>query len=240
MGIGDTRAVALSGRRWDAWRRRAEGEMHRVSAWLDARSAPVVATVLFAIAGLGYALLWAALAHHGVALLQRPVEQRGARPRHRARPLVGRLRPAVAARRATGLRGPPGAGDGDRPRPRPRDHRAEGSSYKAFGLILAPVATVMAASVLFALDAVARRWRYSEARRVALALPRGSASSARRLLGPPRGLHRPRARGLGGAGSRSRRRRRPAPRRLAARPRHRLRAPGPAGGGTGGGAVRVA
>ena len=132
--------------------------MHRVSAWLDARSAPVVATVLFAIAGLGYALLWATLAHHGWhsysdlwnsaglslsighghwSAVYAPPSQLDAPPGFEVL-----LAPVMVAGHALGL----------------ATTNAEGTSYKAFGLILAPVATVMAASVLFALDAVARRW----------------------------------------------------------------------------------
>ena len=147
--------------------------MHRVSAWLDARSAPVVATVLFAIAGLGYALLWATLAHRGWhsysdlwnsaglslaighghwSAVYAPPSQLDAPPGFEVL-----LAPVMVAGHALGL----------------ATTRAEGTSYKAFGLILAPVATVMAASVLFALDAVARAWRYSEARRLALSLVAG-------------------------------------------------------------------
>jgi len=147
--------------------------MHRVSAWLDARSAPVVATVLLAIAGLGYALLWATLAHRGwhsysdlwnsagLALsvghghwsaVYAPPSQLDAPPGFEVL-----LAPVMVAGHALGL----------------ATTSAEGTSYKAFGLILAPVATVMAASVLFALDAVARRWGYSEARRLALSLVAG-------------------------------------------------------------------
>ena len=147
--------------------------MHRVSAWLDARSAPVVATVLLAIAGLGYALLWATLAHRGWhsysdlwnsaglslsighghwSAVYAPPSQLDAPPGFEFL-----LAPVMVAGHALGL----------------ATTSAEGTSYKAFGLILAPVATVMAASVLFALDAVARRWGYSEARRLALALVAG-------------------------------------------------------------------
>ncbi len=50
---------------------------------------------------------------------------------------------------------------------------AEGSGYKAFSFILTPVATIMAGSVLFALDAIARWWGYSEARRLALSFVAG-------------------------------------------------------------------
>ena len=147
--------------------------MHRVSAWLDARSAPVVATVLCAVAGLGYALLWASLAHHGWrsysdlwnsaglslsighghwSSVYAPPSQLDAPPGFEVL-----LAPVMVVGHALGL----------------GTTSATGSSYKAFGLILAPVATVMAATVLFALDAVARRWGYSEPRRLALSLVAG-------------------------------------------------------------------
>jgi hypothetical protein len=50
---------------------------------------------------------------------------------------------------------------------------AQGNSYTIWLLFLPPVATVMAASVLFALDAIARRWGYSKAKRVALSAVAG-------------------------------------------------------------------
>jgi hypothetical protein len=45
--------------------------------------------------------------------------------------------------------------------------------YPVFWLVLAPVCTVLASSVLFALDAVARTWSLPEGRRVALSLVAG-------------------------------------------------------------------
>ena len=150
-----------------------EGEMHRLAAWFDARSAPFVATVLFAVAGLGYSLLWAALAHRGWhsysdlwnsaglalsvghghwAAVYAPPSQLDAPPGFEFL-----LAPFMVVGHALGL----------------GTTQAEGSSYKAFGLILAPLATVMAASVLFALDAIARRWGFSEARRFALSMVAG-------------------------------------------------------------------
>ena len=144
--------------------------MHRVSAWLDARSAPFIATVLFAVAGLGYALLWGSLAHRGWhsysdlwndaglalsighghwAAVYAPPPQLDAPPGFEFL-----LAPVMVVGHALGFGSP----------------LAESTSYKAFGLILAPVATVMAASVLFALDAIARRWGFSEARRFALSM----------------------------------------------------------------------
>ena len=175
--------------------------MHRVAAWFDARSAPFVATVLVAVAGLGYSLLWAALAHRGWhsysdlwnsaglalsvghghwAAVYAPPSQLDVPPGFEFL-----LAPFMVVGHALGL----------------GTTQAEGSSYKAFGLILAPLATVMAAGVLFALDAIARRWEFSEARRFA-ALHDGRARRGQcgRLLGASRGLHRRGTRAVGGSG----------------------------------------
>jgi hypothetical protein len=51
----------------------------------------------------------------------------------------------------------------------------EGHTFTIWLLLLPPIATVMAASVLFALDAVARRWGYSNAKRLALSAVAGVA-----------------------------------------------------------------
>jgi len=132
-----------------------------------------VASVLFAAAGLAYAFGWATLAHRGwhsysdlwnsagLALsighghwsaVYAPPSQLDAPPGFEFL-----LAPVMVVGHALGL----------------ATTSAEGTSYKAFGLILAPVATLMAASVLFALDAIARSWGYSEARRLALSLVAG-------------------------------------------------------------------
>ena len=50
---------------------------------------------------------------------------------------------------------------------------AEGHTYTIWLLLLPPVATVLAANVLFALDAIARRWGYSDANRLALSAMAG-------------------------------------------------------------------
>ena len=70
---------------------------------------------------------------------------------------------------------------------------AEGNGFKAFGLILAAVATVMGGSVLFALDAMARYWELLR-RQAARPLRRGGTRRGERrcVLGPSRGLHRSR------------------------------------------------
>jgi hypothetical protein len=50
---------------------------------------------------------------------------------------------------------------------------AQGHTYAIWLLLLPPIATIMAASVLFALDAIARRWGYSNAKRLALSAVAG-------------------------------------------------------------------
>ena len=173
--------------------------MRRVSAWLGARSAPVVA-----------------------ACSSPPPGSRTRSSGRRSR--TGAGSPTATCGTAPGWPSPSGTATGPRctRHPPSSTHRpgfdfllapvmvvghalglattsAEGTSYKAFGLILAPVATLMAGSVLFALDAIARSWGLSEARRLALALVAGlgvvsaavfwviprTASRWRSCCGPP-------------------------------------------------------
>jgi len=147
--------------------------MKGVSAWIDARRAPVRATLLFAAGGLFYTLFWVTHARHGwhaysdlwnsagLALavghghwsaVYAPPSQLDSPPGFEFL-----LAPVMVAGHALGL----------------GTTVAEGSGYKAFSFILTPVATIMAGSVLFALDAIARWWGYSEARRLALSLVAG-------------------------------------------------------------------
>jgi hypothetical protein len=147
--------------------------MSGVSAWIDARRPPVRATLLFAAAGLFYTLFWVTHARHGWhaygdlwnsaglalavghghwASVYAPPSQLDAAPGFEFL-----LAPVMVAGHALGL----------------GTTVAEGSGYKAFSFILTPVATIMAGSVLFALDAIARRWGYSETRRLALSFVAG-------------------------------------------------------------------
>jgi hypothetical protein len=147
--------------------------MRRVSSWVDARSVPVTVTVLLAAAGFFYALVWASVAHHGwqsysdlwnsagLALavghghwsaVYAPPSQLDAPPGFEFL-----LAPIMVVGHALGL----------------GTTAAEGNGYKAFQVVLAPVATAMASSVLFAMDATARRWDVPEARRYALAVVAG-------------------------------------------------------------------
>jgi hypothetical protein len=149
--------------------------MRRVSAWVDARSAPVTVTVLFAAGALVYTLVWAFAAGHnhhwqqysdlwnsaGVAFqighghfstVYAPPSQLDAPPglEFLLAPLI------VAGHDVFGL----------------GVWRGEGSS-EPFSLILSVAGTLVASTVLFALDAVARAWELSDTRRLALSLVAG-------------------------------------------------------------------
>jgi hypothetical protein len=147
--------------------------MRRLSSWIDARSIPFMVTMFLAVAGSAYSLFWSALAHHGwhsysdlwnsagLALslghghwtaVYAPSSQLDAPPGFEYL-----LAPVMVVGHGLGL----------------GTTLAEGNGFKAFGLILVAVATVMGGSVLFALDAVARSWEYSEAKRLALSAVAG-------------------------------------------------------------------
>ena len=147
--------------------------MRRLSSWVDERSAPVTATTIFVAAGLVYTVMWSALARHGWqsvsdlwnsadiglaishghwATVYGPGSQLDAPPG-----LEFALAPFMALGHALGLRTAAEMHHG----------------YAVFWLVLVPVVTVLASSVLFALDAVARRWRLSEAERLGLSLVSG-------------------------------------------------------------------
>ncbi len=160
--------------------------MRRLSSWIDARSIPLVVTMFLAVAGSAYSLFWSALAHHGWqdysdlwnsaglalsvghghwAAVYAPSSQLDAPPGFEYL-----LAPVMVLGHGLGL----------------GTTLAEGNGFKAFGLILVAVATVMGGSVLFALDAVARLWDYSDARRLALCVVAGlGVASAAAFWGHP-------------------------------------------------------
>jgi hypothetical protein len=160
--------------------------MRRVSAWIDARSVPFMVTMFLAAAGAAYSLFWSALAHHGwqsysdlwnssgIALaighghfsaVYSPISQIDSPPGFEFL-----LAPVMVVGHALGL----------------GTVLADGSSFKVFGLILAAVATAMGCSVLFALDAVARAWQFSDGRRLALSVVAGlGVASAAAFWGHP-------------------------------------------------------
>ncbi len=146
--------------------------MSRVSAWVGARTVPVMVTAFLAVAAAAYSFYWLVAARHGwqsysdlwnsaglalnighghFASVYTPSSYLDSPPG-----LEFVLAPIMVIGHALGL----GTTEAQ-------------SSTKIFGVILSGVATAMAASALFALDAVARRWDYSEARRLALAVVAG-------------------------------------------------------------------
>jgi hypothetical protein len=148
--------------------------MRRVSAWVDARSAPVAVTVVLAVGALAYTVLWAAAANHhqwhqysdlwnsaGLALqighghlatVYAPPSQLDAPPglEFLLAPLM------VVGHDIFGL----------------AVWHSEGSS-EPFSLVLSVAGTLLASTALFALDAVARAWEFSDTRRLALAAVAG-------------------------------------------------------------------
>jgi hypothetical protein len=147
--------------------------MRRVSAWIDARSVPFMVTMVLAVAGSSYSLFWSAVARHGwqsysdlwnssgVALaighghftaVYAPISQIDSPPGFEYL-----LAPVMVVGHALGL----------------GTVMAEGNSFKVFGLVLAAVATAMGCTVLFALDAIARAWEFSDGRRLALSVVAG-------------------------------------------------------------------
>jgi hypothetical protein len=147
--------------------------MRRVSSWLDTRSVPVAATVFLVSAAVVYSFGWSAMANHkwqvysdlwnsaqmALAVGHLHFSAVYAYPSQVDSPpgFEYLLAPFMVLGHAIGL----------------RTTIAHGGGFMVFALILAPLATVMAASVLFALDAIARSWGFSENRRAALSLVAG-------------------------------------------------------------------
>lgn len=148
--------------------------MHRLSSWVEERSAPVFATAVVVVAGLAYTIWWTAAARHGwqsvsdlwnsaeislaishghLGMVYGPGSQLDSPPGFEYL-----LAPFMAFGHAVGFK-----------------TAAEASPhYPVFWLVLAPACMVLASSVLFALDAVARTWSLSEGRRVLLGLLAGA------------------------------------------------------------------
>lgn len=156
----------------------AEGMKGRLSAWAEARSAPVVGTIAMLAGGLAYSLLWMKTVHGGpVKLLAGPdlfsLAQSSAALLHGhfsaiyfkgsaltsppALELV--LAPVVGLGQLFGLMG----------------HLRGGRPASSFWFVLGPVAFLLGSMALFAVDAVGRAWGFSERRRLALALVGGLA-----------------------------------------------------------------
>ena len=144
--------------------------MRRISSWVDERSAPVAATVLIVFGGLIYTILWSALALHNwqsVSDLWNSAEISLATSHGHWAAVYGPtsqvdsppgfeflLAPFMALAHGIGM------------------HTAAEihHGYAPLWLILVPVTTVLASSVLFALDAIARSWDYPDSKRLGLAL----------------------------------------------------------------------
>ncbi len=141
--------------------------MRRVASWIDIRSVPSMATMVCAVVGGGYWFLWMMLAHDwqsysdlsnsaGLALaighghfgaVYAPGSQLDSPPG-----LEFLLAPVMVVAHALGFGLVPSAGD----------------HMKSTIIFVAAVATALGCVVLFALDAVARQWGFSEPRRLAL------------------------------------------------------------------------
>jgi hypothetical protein len=146
----------------------------RASAWLDVRSAPVVATVALLAVGMAYSFLWRKVVHGTPGIV--PIEgfDMASFTRISLNILHGNfsqiyykhssltsppaleliLVPAAGLTQILGFApGLPG-------------HRTAASAW----LVMGPVALIIASTALFAIDAYARHWRLSSAKRMALAL----------------------------------------------------------------------
>lgn len=145
-----------------------------VADWVEERSAPIVVTVLLAVAALVYWAIFIGIGSHhgwrpvsdlwnsaGVALaighghwsaVYAPPSQLESPPG-----LEFVLAPLMGVGHSLGL----------------SSTAAAGHTYTVWLLLLPVVATILAASVLFALDAIARRWGYSDGKRLALSAVAG-------------------------------------------------------------------
>lgn len=147
--------------------------MRRERSWLDTRSVPVMVTLWMVAAAVGYSLVWSALAHHkwqvysdlwnsaGMALAAGEAHFSAvyAYPSQIDSPpgFEYVLAPFMLLGHAMGL----------------RTTIAHGGGFMVYGLLLVPLSTLLAASVLFALDAVARSWGFSHGQRSAVSLMAG-------------------------------------------------------------------
>ena len=148
--------------------------MGRCRSWAEERSAPVVATVAMLVRVMAYSLLGHSVLHGGpgqAALAERPLEPGRQLVGPGARSLLAHLRARRCADLAPRLRGRAGTrllvGQALGPVPASAGSRA---SRSACGSSWAPRHSSLASTALFAVDAVARHWRFSEGTRMALAL----------------------------------------------------------------------
>ena len=148
--------------------------MHKLSAWVVKRSVPVAVTALVVAAGLLYTISWTVVSHHGWQSVSDLWNSAGISLAiahgHWASVYGGGsqldsppgfeflLAPFMALGHAVGFK---------------TAAEAHGH-YPVFWLVLAAFCTVLASSVLFALDSVARLWGLPEGRRLALSLLAGA------------------------------------------------------------------
>jgi hypothetical protein len=136
--------------------------MERIGAWAEVRTAPVTATVGLLVAAMAYSMHWgkppdlwgiarssSALAHGDFAGIYFPHAPLTSPPG-----LEAVLAPVLALGAALGLHPLP----------------AHAPSATHLWLLVGPAAILLGSMALFALDAVARHWRLSPARHMALAL----------------------------------------------------------------------
>jgi hypothetical protein len=149
------------------------GAMQRIRSWGETRSAPIVVTIAMVIGGFAYLVCWNMLSHRGwvgvsdlwnSTSVSLAISQGHWSAVYTAMPKVITppglevvLAPVVALGHALGLHPP---------------HRGTNTGG-TLGVVVVPTATILASTVLFAIDAVARSWHFSEAKRVALALVAG-------------------------------------------------------------------
>jgi hypothetical protein len=147
---------------------------HRLSLWAERRSAPVVATVLMVIGVMAFSLLGQRLLHGGGAFkLLSPSDLWSMSTASRAI-LHGHFSHIYVPGNA--LTSPPAfefllvpvLAFGELLGLSPHQHGT--GQAMSMWFVLGPVAALLASTPLFALDAVARSWRWSERRRLALAL----------------------------------------------------------------------
>ncbi len=147
--------------------------MGRVTAWAEERHAPVVATVAMLVLVMAYSLLGQSVLHGGHAKLLSPSDlwslaasssalahghfshiyvRNGALTSPPGFEVV--LAPVLLAGQALGL----------------SPHLRVAGQPLSLWFVLGPAALLFASSALFAVDAVARHWRFSDGARMALAL----------------------------------------------------------------------
>jgi hypothetical protein len=150
--------------------------MGRLSAWAERRAAPVAVTVAMLVAVMGYSLLFHPLFHVGRIQLLSPSDlwslaqssyailhgnfahvyvRNGSLTSPPAFEVA--LAPAIALGQAIGL----------------SPHLHASGEPLSMWLVLGPAALLFASTALFALDAVARHWHFSDSKRMALALVGG-------------------------------------------------------------------